>query len=130
MNPITLPSGSVLKITLSPFKISKELYQAVLEEAKTLRLDPETEIDVNLFKDLFCTGFSSKKIEAALQECMKRATYNDRHITEDTFEPEAAREDYVSVCWEVAYANLLPFTKSLMHQYKAISNLVPTKNPK
>ena len=118
---IDLPSGAKLHITLSAFSISKTLYQAVLEEVKTLQLDTDKEVDVNLFKDLFCTGFSSKKIESALNECMKKATYNGVKITDSTFEPVEAREDYLLVCWEVALANLLPFTKNLMHQYKTMS---------
>lgn len=122
---VTLPSGAILKITLSPFAISKALYIAVLEETKGLHIDPEAEVDTNLFKDMFCVGFSSKKIEAALDKCMERALYNGLRITNDTFEPEEAREDYLSVCWEVAYANLLPFTKSLSRQFSAILATLP-----
>lgn len=114
---VKLPSGALLKITMSPFAVSRALYQALLEEAKGLNLDPGAQVDVNLFKDLFCTALSSKKIESCLWECMKRATYNDLKITEDVFEPEAARDDYLSVCLEVARCNVLPFTKSLYARY-------------
>ena len=117
---IFLPSKAELKITLAPFKDAKELYQAVLDEAKVLKLDPNAEIDVNLMKDLVCTALSSKKIEAALWKCMARATYNDLKITEETFEPEAARDDFMMVCWEVAQANILPFVKSLSAVYAPI----------
>ncbi len=117
MKLIDLPSGAKLSITLAPFKDSKTLYQAVLEEMKTLKLDPEADVDVNLWKDLFCTFLSSKKIETALSACMQRALYNNLKISDDTFEPEAARDDYLTVAWEVAYANVLPFLKSLSAQY-------------
>ena len=70
-------------------------------------------IDVNLRKDLFCTFLASKKIEAALAECMKRVTYNGLKITEDTFEPVEARDDYLTVCVEVTRENVVPFMKSL-----------------
>lgn len=119
-NEVTLPSGAILKITLAPFKDARNLYQAILEEAKVLKLDPNAEVDVNLYKDLFCLGLSSKKIEAALWECMKRATYNGNRIAEDVFEPIEARDDYMAVCFEVAKANILPFTKSLYAQYAHI----------
>jgi hypothetical protein len=125
---IVLSSGAKLHITLSPFATSKTLYQAVLEEIKELKLDANAEVDVNLFKDFFCAGFSSKRIEAALNECMKRVTYNGVKITEDTFEPVDAREDYMTVCLEVALHNILPFTKNLTQQYSRMLDLVP-KNP-
>jgi len=112
-----LPSGAELEITLSPFATSRALFQAILDESKLLKLDPKADVDVNLLKDLFCTFLSSKKIEACIWECMKRATYNGLKITEDTFEPEAARDDYFSVCFETTKANILPFTKSLYAQY-------------
>lgn len=117
---VKMPSGAILKINLAPFGDSKALYQAVLEEAKGLKIDGQAELDVNLFKDIFCAGFSSKKIEAALMLCMKRALYNDLRITDETWEPVAAREDYMPACFEVAKENLLPFTKSLSAQYALI----------
>src|ERR1700693_2374718 len=95
---ITLPSGAELKITHAPFSDSKALYQAVLEELKGMRLDPNADVDANLYKDIFCTGFASKKIEAALDQCMKRVHYNGAKITTATWEPVEAREDYFSVC--------------------------------
>lgn len=114
---VVLPSGAELEITLAPFADSKALYQAMLEEAKTLKIDDTAEVDANLYKDLFCTGLSSKKIEAALTVCMKRATYNGMKITDDVFEPVEARDDYLIVCMEVARENITPFTKSLFAQY-------------
>lgn len=118
---IVLPSGAKLAITLSPFAISKALLQAMLEEGKELKIDPKTEIDVNLFKDLFCTAFCSKKIEACVLECMKRVTYNGLKIdVNTTFEPEEARDDYMTVCYEVAKENVMPFTKTLTQQYSQI----------
>lgn len=125
----TLPSGAKLKITLAPFKDARALYQALLEEAKVLKLDPTAEVDVNLYKDLFCVGLSSKKIEAALWECMKRVTYNDSRITEDIFEPVEARDDYMTVCFEVAKANIMPFTKSLYAQYAHILEKLRNNGP-
>lgn len=117
MKEVSLPSGAKLNITLAPFKDSRALYQAILEEAKVLKLDPTAEIDVNLYKDLVCLGLSSKKIEACLWKCMERATYDGLKMTEDTFEPETARDDYMTVCFEVAKENIQPFTKSLYAQY-------------
>lgn len=113
LKEITLPSGVILTITVPPFAVAKNLYQAVLEEAKALKISGEDEIDVNLFKDLFCVGLSSKKIDAALKECLKYSLYDNLKITDDLFENVKAREDYLTICMEVGKEAVLPFTKSL-----------------
>lgn len=117
---IGLPSGAELAISLAPFADSKALYQAVLEELKSVSIDPDQEIDVNLFKDLFCVGFSSKKIESALLKCIDRCTYDGKKIDKDTFEPVGARGDYMKVCIEVVKENILPFVKDLSAEYLKI----------
>lgn len=117
LKELVLPSGAVLKINPAPFADSRNLYQAVMEEFKVLKLDPAAEVDVNFMKDLLCTGLSSKKIELALTKCMQRATYNDLKITDATFEALEARDDYLTVCFEVAKENILPFMKSLYAQF-------------
>jgi hypothetical protein len=109
-----LPSGAELRITLAPFSDSKALYQAFLEEIKGLKVESSTEIDTNFIKDIFCVGLASKKFEVALWKCMERALYNNLKITENTFEPVEARQDYMLVCFEVAKENIAPFTKTLM----------------
>ena len=120
MKEIKLPSGALLKITPSPFSDAKALYQAVLEDLRGLAMDSQTDMAA-LYKDLFCIGFSSKRIEVCLWECFKRCTYNggngDLKIDKDTFEPISARDDYWTVCMEVAKENIHPFAKSLYAEY-------------
>lgn len=125
MIEVVLPSKAKLKISPSAFAVSKELFQAITEEMKSLNISASTEIDINLFKDMFCTGLSSKKIEKCIWECMKKATYNDLKITEDTFEPVEAREDYIPVMFEVAKENITPFMKSLFASYADILKKIP-----
>jgi hypothetical protein len=88
-----------------------------LEEAKTLKVDAGTDLDVNLWKDLFCASLSSRKIESCLWECMKRALYNGQRITEETFEPNEARVDYLEVSYEVAKHNVTPFLSGLSARF-------------
>ncbi len=121
-----LPSGAKLEIQVAPFAASKALYQVVMEEAKALNLGPNVEIGVALYKDVICLALASKKIDVALEECLKRCLYNGVKITADTFEPESARQDYFIVCFEVMKANLLPFGKSLYAQYKEILDVLKT----
>jgi len=121
MKEITLPSGAILKITLAPFSDSRDLYQAFLEEIKTINFKSSVQ---EALKDLICYGFSSKRIEMCLEKCFKRCLYNsgngDLKIDKDTFEPEEARDDYLTVCLEVAKENVMPFTKSLYAKYKPL----------
>lgn len=126
MTVIKLDSGAELKITPAPFADAKALYQAFLEEIKDLKLDPAAEVDVNFFKGLFCAGFSSKKVDAALEACMKRVTYNGVKITPDIFEAAENRSDYMQVALEVAKENLQPFTKNLFARFaQAQASLLP-----
>lgn len=123
MKEITLPSGAILKITLAPFADARELYQAMLEEMKMI--DFKSNIDVSsVLKEFICYGFSSKRIEYCLEKCFIRCLYNsgsgDLKIDKNTFEPAEARDDYLTVCLEVAKENILPFTKSLYAKYKPL----------
>lgn len=125
---VKLPSGAILKIGLPPFAVSRDLYQAVLEEAKGILIGSKTEM-ASVYKDLFCIGFSSKKIEACLWKCFEHCQYNngqtgDLKIDKDTFEPEAARDDYMTVCMEVAKENIHPFAKSLYAEYGTFLTMI------
>lgn len=132
MKEITLPSGGILKISVAPFGVAKSLFQAVLKELKGVDVSTTTEI-ASLYKDFFCLGYSSKEIEAALWECFKRCTINydeggDLKIDGQTFESEARRQDYISVCMEVAQENIAPFAKSLYAEFQRGSAMI-AKNP-
>lgn len=120
MREVKLPSGAILKVTPSPFPVSKALYQALLRECKPMAISSGMEM-ASLFKDIFCIGFSSPEIEACVWECFKRCTYNagkgEFKIDADTFEPVERRDDYIKVCVEVAKENVLPFLKSLYAEY-------------
>lgn len=127
MVELKLPSGATLKITPSPFAESKALYQAFLKEARGVKFNSKTEM-VEVYKELFCLGFSTPEIEKCLWKCFERCTYNagngDLKIDASTFEPVGAREDYTQVCTEVAKENILPFVKSLYAEYQRISAMI------
>lgn len=121
---LKLPSGAELEIWISPFEDAKALYQALLEEAKGLKLNPKDEVDVNFYKDLFCVGFSSKKIEACIAKCFAKCTYNGARISNDTFEPVDNRQDYMVACFEVAQDNVAPFTKDLYAKLQGLMSVI------
>jgi len=116
-----LPSGATLKLNIVPFAEARELYQIVLEELKGIPISGKTELPA-LYKDLFCTGFASKRIEAALWVCFARMQYVDRRgalkIDDQTFEPIEARDDYMTACMEVGKFVIAPFVKSLYARYE------------
>lgn len=117
---VVLPSGRKLEITMGSFVESKALYTAAMEELKGIKLDPNAEVDVNLYKDMFCAALSSRKIEQAMDALLKRCTYDGLRIVADTFEPEEARGDYLEVMFYVAEENIKPFTKNLYAKFGAI----------
>lgn len=120
MKEVKLPSGSTLIIIPADFATSRECYRAVVEEGKQLVLDPNAEVDVNLYKDLLCIAMGSRKIEKAIWDCLKKCTINKLPITNETFEPVEKRDDYLTVMIEVAKENVFPFTKSLYAEYAPI----------
>ena len=120
MKEFELPSGAKLRVALAPFADGRDLYQAVMREAKSLHINMSEEIDVNLLKDMFCTLLASKEIEACVFKCMQKSLYNDSKITEDVFEPEEARQDYIECLFKVTWENVHPFGKALFAEYGTI----------
>lgn len=123
MSEVVLPSGRKLALQAAPFAVAKNLYQAVLEEAKSLAFGKSTDVEL-VMKDLLCAAFSSKKIELCLWECFKRCLIDDLKISEDSFEKEEFRGDYMPVCLEVGKLNILPFVKSLFVGYSQMSEML------
>lgn len=128
MRKVKLPSGAELTVSAAPFVDAKHLYQALLREMKEIKIDLKMEM-ANLYKELFCVGFSSPEIEAFLWKCMERCTYDNGRtgalkIDNDTFEPIEAREDYLTVCTEVTKENVAPFVKTLFAEYEKFSQMI------
>lgn len=112
LREVTLPSGAVLKMNPAPFEVSFDLLQALLQEMNDINVTAETQY-AEIHKQLLCRGFASKVIQAKLQKCFESCLYDDLHIDKKTFEPVAARKDYMLVCAEVATENVAPFIESL-----------------
>ncbi len=117
MRSVSLPSGATLQIGVAPFAVAKNLHQALLRELSSVQIQGEMDL-VSVWKDLFCLGFSSKHIDAAMTPCLARCLYNGAKIDDQTFEPVANRDDYMTVLMEVAKENVLPFAKSLFAEWK------------
>lgn len=119
MRVVKLPSGAELKLTMAPFAVSKALYQAILNEGISVKIHSKENVE-NVIKDIFCTVLSSKDIEDKIHACLERCLYNGLKITDETFEPESARTDYLNVLFEVASENVMPFMKDLYAKYSPL----------
>lgn len=128
MREVVCSSGALLKVSPAPFADAKNLYQALLKELGIVSISEKMEMG-NLFKDLFCIGFSSPEIERCLWKCMERCTYDfgkgNMKITLDSFEPVECRQDYMQVCVEVTKENVLPFAKALLQEYRRGLEMIP-----
>ena len=133
MKEIKLTSGKVLRITLSPFTLAKDLFQALLKELRGVPFHPSEDQFEDFYKNIFTSSFSSKEVERLLWGCLSRCTYgpgnvDDPKIDESTFDDEEARGDYIEICIAVARENVLPFVKSLYAEYRKLTEKPATKS--
>ena len=115
----TLPSGAILRVGLAPFSDAKALYQEVLKELKNFGIHADDEMNVNFFKNIFCTLLSSEEIERKILKCAEKSLYGEakKKIIPETFEPEENRQDYIDAMMHVGWENVHPFLKPLFAQY-------------
>lgn len=119
-----LKSGATLRGSLAEFKKGRALYQAVAKAAKEIEVKASDDLNVNLIKSFFLEFLSNKEVEACIWDCMGKMLYNDSKITEETFEPIEARQDYIEVMKEVAMFNAAPFTKNLFAELGNLTKAV------
>lgn len=119
-DPITLPSGASLAVTMAPLETGKKLAKIVARELALVKFDfnlsEMADIggkEIDSLKNVAFQLIQSDALEAVVLECMKKCTYNGERIIVSTFEPEDARQDYFPAAWEVLKVNLRPFLKSL-----------------
>lgn len=120
MTEITVPSGAKVVINPADFRASIALKNALQRElAKS-----NTTLKMNLNSDALELGRlimlvdSSPEVNALLWPCLARCTYNDEKITEKTFEPVEARQDYYDIVLECGRVNLSPFFESALSKLK------------
>jgi hypothetical protein len=128
MREVVFDNGHVLRINVASFSEAKALFEAVTAELRGVPVTSQTQI-LTLFKDLFCTGFSSRAIDSAIWPCFARCTYGEGEgvfpkVTKATFEPEATRENYTRAYAEVLKENVGPFAKDLSYLLEQVSNAV------
>lgn len=126
---VKLPSGKTLEVEDAPFEMARNLEMVITEEIRSMKFQPDLDVMGQLMKEGFLIALSSRKIDDALWECMKRCTYENIKISKATFEPVEAREDFHDVCFEVAQQNIRPFTKNLFAKFKDLSKDLAAQFP-
>lgn len=123
---VVLPSGAKLEMTLAPFSESEDLFSCFADCLKKVNVDMNADAEdlgthLNSLKEVFLNCLTSKELKSSLLRCLKRCSYNKRRITDwEIFEDVEARQDYLSVCWEVSRFNLAPFTKNLFSKFNQL----------
>jgi hypothetical protein len=121
----TLPSGSILEITLLPFEEAWGISQMITKEIERIDFDIKSVnfsdikmTDVVNFKNPICAILSSKVVVEAAKICFKRATYNGLKIDSQTFEQREYRSDFLPVIFHVLKENISPFFENLLSSLK------------
>lgn len=113
---VALPSGATLKIQPAKFADAKALLTAATSEFRKFELSSQTDLAA-VYKELACIGLSSPAVEKALWQCMTSCLYVigdvTQKVTPELFDDVARRDDFITICSEVAKDNIGPFTKSL-----------------
>lgn len=120
---IRLPSGSTLSLGIAPFADAKALLRAVTEELRSVPFGRTVDHE-GIVAQAILIACSSPLIEQCLWKCMAKCVIDDAKITEETFEPEAKRDDWLIVVAAVMRANLNPFTKSLWQEFVRILEVI------
>jgi hypothetical protein len=135
---ITLPSGVELEIQPAAFSVANNLFKTVCRELRNcsavrdggLTAARLTGDDLGAIAGAVLQAAGSDDVERCLWECMKTCLYNNARVTRDTFEPAAARGDYLKVAWEVLRANLAPFLSGLDWKSLAEAGAAPKNSQK
>ena len=120
MKEIKLKSGEILSLGETPFPDSWALFQAFLRCMDGVDVQNKDQFDFALN----AAFLSSSEVERCLWVCLSRCLYGKVKITKETFEPVAARTDFIEVCLEVAQENVSPFTPGLFTGLKRLSGMI------
>lgn len=121
MEPITLPSGAKLEITLLPYEEAWGVAQRVAKVLETIKID-STDVDmkkimmsdVSKIQGPLLQVMSSRELVEAAKVCFKRATYNGLKIDAKTFDERDTRQDYLPTVFHCLKENIAPFFAGLI----------------
>lgn len=118
---ITMPSGSILDITLLPYESAWDVSQRVTKALESVEIDVKaidfknpSYSDIIGFKGPLFNVLSSKEILEAAKICLVKCTYNNLRFDNMTFESKESRQDFLPVMYHVLKENISPFFEGLI----------------
>ena len=118
---ITMPSGSILDITLLPYESAWDVSQRVTKALESVEIDVKaidfknpSYSDIIGFKGPLFNVLSSKEILESAKICLVKCTYNNLRFDNMTFESKELRQDFLPVMYHVLKENISPFFEGLI----------------
>lgn len=127
MAEITVPSGAKVNINVAPFLEVMRLKSAIQRSFADSKIEINFNDNISEMVKTIMEIDSDPEVGKYLFKCLERCTYNGEKITENTFEPEKAREDYYDIVIECLKVNLSPFFKGLVSKWNGISGSLVKK---
>ena len=124
MKKLTLPSGRILEVGLSPWETGENLYQTIAGELLKMVSSAHQELDESFILKIGLLVVSSKEVKRDIWACTPKCLIDGERLTRDHFEDEAHRDDYLLAMKEIAMVNIMPFMKSLYAQYAPILEML------
>jgi len=121
MIKVSMPSGSVLDITLLPYEKAWGVCQTITRTIEKLDIDLKginpkdwKGTDLLNLKGPLCNILSSNEIIEAGKVCFERCTYNGLRIDSMTFENRDNRRDFIPAIFHSLKENVTPFFENLL----------------
>jgi len=110
----TTDKGITVVINKAPFGLQGKLKAAIAQGFLDNKIDLKEDLDpLSISAKVMLVIESSEACQKALFNCLERCTYNTIKITYDTFNDEAAQEEYYTILSKCVEVNLKPFFKGL-----------------
>ena len=124
---IQLPSGAMLEVTPLDCGDSYAIFQQVMKVIGLLdidlsKLDMTKDFraqDVLEFKRPLAQLLSNAELEKAAKKCLTRCTYEGLKVTEATWNPLVARQDFLFAMFYDLKENCSPFLDGVFSDLKA-----------
>lgn len=110
-------SGATVHLPVAPWRDAVALKNAIHREFSASSLKIDLGADIGTVAKIILMADSSDEIYQAVLKCLNRGTYNNIKITEATFEPEGARQDWYDVLEACLKVNYFPFVEGLRSKY-------------
>lgn len=124
MADFQVSSGAKVNIKIASFGEVMRFKNAIQKAFSKSGIKFELSDNISDLTQIVMLIDSDDDVFRCLFECLKKCTYNGEKITENTFEPEDARQDYYDIVIECLKVNFSPFLKGLASKWNTLSSVV------